>query len=70
MLKERLTTCVSLFLCTSEDRGILENGIEFLTDGIERIVEACVATGEAYGRGLDRLIWGTLGLQLLVLEER
>jgi len=63
----KLTTCVSLFLCASKDGGVLENDVEFLADGIERIVEAYVATREADCRLLDRLIWGTLGLQLLVL---
>lgn len=63
----RLTTSVGLFLCASEDRGVLENSVVFLADNIERIVEACMATREAYCRLLDRLIWGTLRLQLLVL---
>jgi len=66
-LRKGLTTCVGLFLCASEDRGVLEDNVELLTDGIKRIVEACVATREADGRLLDRLIWGTLWLQLLVL---
>lgn len=62
-----LTTSVGLFLSTSEDGGVLENRVIFLSDGIEGIVEACVAAREADGRLLDGLIWGTLGLQLLVL---
>jgi len=62
-------TSVGLFLCAPEDRGVLEDGVEFLADDIERIVEACMATREAYGRLLNRLIWRTLGLQLLVLRK-
>ena len=69
--KERgLTTGVGLFLCASEDCGVLKDSVELLADGIERVVEACMATREADGRLLDRLIGGTLGLQLLVLLRR
>jgi hypothetical protein len=63
-----LTTGVGLFLCAPEDRGVLENSVEFLADDIEGIVEACMTTREAYGRLLNRLIWGTLWLQLFVLK--